>query len=203
MDILVRTSQSSSIRQSLAQTKHRMEVDDASIPGLVSLAERKEQRSVARLKRLDDHWYISLCTDDTYKQMVDTKKIQVPHPISLNAGLVESEVRPNLTDRRFRPFPITYENIKFVWAEPITFLVFIPTIPEYIDSCLSCTGGWSYLDDESCSVPEGDLDYLSRYLAFDSPNQQDILLSKVHLAKLLEAFLINRQRQQENRMKRF
>jgi len=65
-----------------------MEVDDASIPGLVSLAERKEQCSVGGLKRLDDHWYISLSMEDTYKLMVDTKKIQVPHPISLNAIII-------------------------------------------------------------------------------------------------------------------
>lgn len=75
MDILVRTSQAASICQSLAQTKEWMEVDDANIPGLVSFAERRAPRSVGRLKRLDDHWYICLCTEDTYNLMVDTKKI--------------------------------------------------------------------------------------------------------------------------------
>ncbi|RPA95738.1 hypothetical protein L873DRAFT_1697111, partial [Choiromyces venosus 120613-1] len=202
MDILVKTSQAASIRQSLAQTREWMEVDDTNIPGLVSLAERKEQRSVGRLKRLDDHWYICLCTEDTYKLMVDTKKIQVPHPISLNPGLVESESHPNPTDRRVRPFLITDKNIKFVWAEPVTFPVFVPTIPEYLDSCLSCTGGRSHLDDESCNVPESDLDYLSRYLALDSPHQQDKLLSKVYQDKLLEEYFINRQRRQKARMKK-
>ena len=58
------------------------------------------------------------------------------------------------------------------------------------------------MEDESCGVPESDLDYLSRYLALDSPHQQDILLSKVHQAKLLEDYFINRQRRQERRMKR-
>ena len=202
MDILVRTSQAASIRQSLAQTKEWIEVDDASIPGLVSFAERQEQRSVGRLKRLDDHWYICLCTEDTYKLMVDTKKIQVPHPISLNAGLVESEFHPNPTDRRVRPFLTTDKNIKFVWAEPVTFPVFIPTIPEYLDSCLSCTGGRSHMDDESCTIPECDLDYLSRYLALDLPHQQEKLLPKVHQAKLLEDYFVNRQRRQEVRMKK-
>ena len=71
-----------------------MEVDNASIPGLVSFAELKEQRSVGRLKRLDDHWYICLCTEDTYQLMADTTGIKVPHPINLNAGLVESEFEP-------------------------------------------------------------------------------------------------------------
>jgi len=75
-----------------------MEDDSASIPGLVSFAERKEQRPVRRLKRLNGHWYICLCPEDTYKLMVDTKKIQVPHPISLNAELVESEFHPHPTD---------------------------------------------------------------------------------------------------------
>ena len=102
--------------------------------------------------------------------MVDTKIIQVPHPISLNAGLVESEIHPNPTDRRVRPFRTTDKNIKFVWTEPVTFPVFIPTIPEYLDSCISCAGGRSHMDDESYAVPECDLDYLSRYLALDLPH---------------------------------
>ncbi|KAG0643604.1 hypothetical protein HOY80DRAFT_1020020 [Tuber brumale] len=202
MDILVRTSQAASIRQSLAQTREWMEVDDASVPGLASLAERREQRSIGGLKRLDDYWYICLCTEDTYQLMVDTKKIQVPHVVSLNAGLVESEFHPNPLDQRVRPFLITDKNIKFVWAEPITFPVFIPTIPEYLDSCLNCTGGRSHMDDESCDVPESDMAYLSRYLVLDSPHQRDKLLSEVHNAKLLEAYFIDRQRRQEIRMKK-
>lgn len=132
--------------------------------------------------------------------MVDTKKIQVPHPISLNAGLVESEFHPNPTDRRVRPFLTTDKNIKFVWTEPVTFPVFIPTIPEYLDSCLSCTGGQSHMDDESYAVPEWDLDYLSRYLALDLPHQQAKLFPKVHQANLLEDYFINRQRRQEVRI---
>jgi len=202
MDILARNSQAASIHQSLAQTSGWMEVDDASIPGLVSTAEREEQRSVGRFKRLDDHWYISLCTEDTYKLLVATEKIRVPHPISWNAGLVESEFHPNPTDRRVKPYLITDKTIKFVGAEPVAFPAFIPTIPQYLDSCLSCTGGRSHVDDESCIIPESDLDYLSRYLALDSPHQQNKVLSKVHQAKLLEEYFMNRRRRQESRMKK-
>jgi len=134
--------------------------------------------------------------------MVDTKKILVPHPINLNAGLVESEFHPNPTDGQVRPFLVTDKSIKFLWAEPVTFPVFVPTIPEYLDSCLSCTGGRSHADDGSCIVPESGLDYLPRYLALDSPHQQHKILSKVHQAKLLEDYFISRQRRQETRMEK-
>src|SRR5207302_1732997 len=136
MDILVRTSQAVSIRQALAQTGEWIEVDDVSIPGLVSLAERMGKRSVGRLKRFDDHWDISLCSEETYHLPVDTKKIPVPHALSLNTPLVESEFHPNPTDRRIKPYLMTDKDIKFVWVEPITFPIFIPSIPEFIDSCL-------------------------------------------------------------------
>ncbi|RPA99297.1 hypothetical protein L873DRAFT_1684138, partial [Choiromyces venosus 120613-1] len=164
INILVRTSQAASVQQSLAQTGEWMEVDDASIPALVSFVERSKQHSIRRLKRLDDHWYISLFREDNYWHMVHTKKIQVPYAISLNAGLVESDFHPNSTDRRVRPFPISEKDITFVGAEPTIFPVFIPSIPKYPNSCLNCTGGRSHVDDESCCVPESDMDYLSRYL---------------------------------------
>jgi len=76
-----------------------MEVGGAGIPGLVSLAERSKRGPVGRLKRLENHWYISLCREDICWLMVDTREIQVLHAISLNTGLVESGFHPNFIDR--------------------------------------------------------------------------------------------------------
>ncbi|RPA97816.1 hypothetical protein L873DRAFT_1836217 [Choiromyces venosus 120613-1] len=198
MDILIRTSQVASICQALAQTGEWLEVDESSIPALVTLAEREECRSVRRFKRCDDQWYISLCSEDTYRLTVDSEKIQVPHPVNFNSVLVESEFHPNptgrSTDQRSRPYLMTDKNIPFVWAAggQVSFPVFIPRIPEFLDSCLNCMGGRNYMDDDSS---------MARYLLLDLPHQQDKLLSKVKNTKWLAEFFAERQGRQERRMK--
>ncbi|RPA95971.1 hypothetical protein L873DRAFT_1696044 [Choiromyces venosus 120613-1] len=208
MDILIRTSQVASICQALAQTGEWLEVDESSIPVLVTLAGRKEYRSIRRFKRCDDQWYISLCSEDTYRLTVDSEKIQVPHPVNFNSVLVESEFHPNPTGRstywRSRPYLMTDKNIPFVWAAggQVSFPVFIPRIPEFLDSCLNCLGGRNYMDDDSCHIPHGDMSYLARYLLLDLPHQQDKLLSKVKNTKWLAEFFADRQWRQERRMKK-
>jgi len=207
MDILVRTSQAASICQALAQTGEWLEVDESSIPALVTKSERTEHRSIRRFKRVDDYWYISLCSEETYHLTVDTKKIQVLHPVNFNSVLVESEFHPNPTDRSAdhpsRPFLMTDKNIPFVWAAggQVSFPVFIPSIPEFVDSCLSCMGERDYKDKSLC-LPQGYLDYMARYLLLDSPHQQDKLLSKVMSTRLLEQFFAGRQWWQERRVER-
>lgn len=208
MDILVRTSQAASICQALAHTGEWLEVDESSIPSLVTLAERAEHRSIRRFKRCDDHWYIGLCSEDTYNLTVDTKKIQVPHPVNFNSVLVESEFHPNpkdrSTDRRSRPYLMTDKNIPFVWVAGglVSFPVFIPNIPEFIDSCLSCMGGRNSKHNKSSGIPQEDMDNLARYLLLDLPHQQDKILSKVKNTKQLAEFFTERQRRQERRMSR-
>ena len=128
----------------------------------------------------------------------------MPHPISLNAGLVESEFHPQShgsASQALSYYRRKKSNLCGA-SQSITFPVFIPTIPEYLDSCLSTTGGRSHVDDDSCLVPECDLDYLSRYLALDSPHQQDKLLSKVRQVKLLEGYFVSRRQRQDTRMKK-
>ncbi|KAG0643114.1 hypothetical protein HOY80DRAFT_947392, partial [Tuber brumale] len=206
MDILVRTSQVGSICKALAQTGEWLEVDESSIPEFPMLSELPEHRSEGRFKRHDDQWYICLCSESTYHLTVDTEKVQVPHPINFVPALMESEFHPNPTDRRAKPYPrpflITDENLKFVWGEPVTFPVFIPSIPEFFDSCLDCMGGRTYLDDDTCRIPQIDIDYLSRYLILDSLSQQDKLLSKVQNTKQLAEYFADRRRSQERRMQR-
>lgn len=208
MDILIRTSQVASICQTFAQTGEWVEVDESSITGLVTLAERDERRSIRRFKRCDDQWYISLCSENTYRLTVDSEKIQVPHPINFNSVLVQSEFHPNPGDRssdwKPRPYLMTDKDIAFVWpaSGQVSFPVFIPTIPEFLDSCLSCMGGRNYKDDESCHIPHGDVSYLARCLLLDLPHQQDKLLSKVKNTKQLAEFFTERQQRQERRMSR-
>ncbi|PUU83489.1 hypothetical protein B9Z19DRAFT_1189607 [Tuber borchii] len=53
----------------LVQTDERLEVDESKIPGLN-------------------------CDGDSYRLVVDTEKIQVPHIVNRNSALVESEFHP-------------------------------------------------------------------------------------------------------------
>ncbi|KAG0637015.1 hypothetical protein HOY80DRAFT_1138657 [Tuber brumale] len=208
MNILVRASQVGSIYQTFVQSGEWLEVEKSSIPELAMLPETAkqysgEQYSVGWFKRYDDRWYICLCSEDTYLLSVDTEKIQVPHPINFNSALVESEFHPNPKDRipldrSSLPYLITDEDVKFVWGEPITFPVFIPTIPEYLDSCLNRIREWG----STCCVPHMDMDYLARYLVLDSPLQQEKLLSKVKNTEQLAEYFTERQRRQERRLKR-
>ncbi|PUU72270.1 hypothetical protein B9Z19DRAFT_1138313 [Tuber borchii] len=203
MDILLRTSQAGSIYQALVQSGEWLEVDKSSIPELAILPESGEHDSIGWFKRYDDQWYISLCTEDTYHIVVDTEKIQVPHPINFNSVLVESEFHPNPQDeirdaRSSLPYLITDEGVKFVWGEPITFPVFIPTIPEYLDSCLNRIREWGY----TCYMARMDMDNLARYLVLDSPHQQEKVLSKVENTEQLAEYFTQRQQRQERCMKR-
>ncbi|PUU75244.1 hypothetical protein B9Z19DRAFT_1131621 [Tuber borchii] len=207
MDILIRTSQVASICQAFPQTGEWLEVDESSIPGLATLSEREECRSVQRFKRCDDQWYISLCSENTYRLTVDSEKIQVPYPINFNSALVQSEFHPNPGDRssdwKTRPYLMTDKDIAFVWpaSGQVSFPVFIPTIPEFLDSCLYCIGGRNYRDYDDCDIPHGDMSYLARYILLDLPHQQDKLLSKVKNAKWLAEFFADRQWRQERRMR--
>ncbi|RPB04597.1 hypothetical protein L873DRAFT_1927973 [Choiromyces venosus 120613-1] len=130
MDLLVRTSQVGSICQVLVKSDEWLEVNESSMPELAMLSECGEHYS-----------YICLYSEDTYCLLIDTEKVRVPHLINFNPTLVESEFHLNPTDRRVKPNLITDKNVKFVWGEPITFPVFIPSIPEFLDSCLNCIGG--------------------------------------------------------------
>jgi len=160
---------------------------------------RVEHQSVRKLKRYDDEWFICLCDEDSYCLTVDTQKIQVPHVVNYNSALVESEFHPNSLDRSVRPHLITDENIKFVGDLPLTFPVFIPTIPQFLDSCLNRIWGKGSRDDEYCALPQVDMDNLARYLVLDSPSQQDKLLSHVTNPKQLAEYFAERRRVQGKR----
>ncbi|KAG0125801.1 hypothetical protein HOY82DRAFT_130150 [Tuber indicum] len=136
VDILVRNSQLASIYHAFVRTGEWLGVDESTMPTFLMGGDLPECRSVQRLKRHDESLYISLCTEESYRISVNTKKVQVPHILTFNSASVESEFHPNASDRSVKPYLFTDEKIKFVGDPPITFPVFIPTIPEYIDSCL-------------------------------------------------------------------
>ncbi|PUU72273.1 hypothetical protein B9Z19DRAFT_1171159 [Tuber borchii] len=200
---LLRTSQAGSIYQALAQSGEWLEVDRSSVPELAILPESGEHDSIGWFKRCDDQWYTSLCTEDTYHIAVDTEKIQVPHPINFNSVLVESEFHPNPKDRILHarsslPYLITDKDVGFVWGEPITFPVFIPTIPEYLDSCLNRIREWGC----ACYIAQMDMVNLARCLVLDSPLQQEKILTKVKDTDQFAEYFTRRQRWLERGTKR-
>ncbi|KAG0137705.1 hypothetical protein HOY82DRAFT_597519 [Tuber indicum] len=138
IDVLVRTTQLISIHQAFIQTSEWLDVDESAVDELDLEFHAVEQRSVRKLKRSDDDWFLNLCDEDSCSLAVDTKKIQVPHVVNFNGVLVESESHLDSSDRSVRPYMITDGNIKFAGDQPITFPAFIPTIPQYLDSFLDC-----------------------------------------------------------------
>lgn len=151
-----------------------------------------DRRSIWQLKRHDDQWYISLCIEKFYCLTVDTKKIQVPHVAGCGRVLAESEFHPaqGPEDKGFLTVlrVLGDENVKFVRGEPVTFPVFIPTIPQFLDACMDCIRDYTFMDDGSCRTPQADMDELFYFLALFCPHQQDKLLAKVENNKQLAAY---------------
>jgi len=202
----VRASQAAFIYQALVRTGEWLEVDESMMLGSGIRGDRVEHCSVRELKWRYDKWYLRLCHEDSYHITVDTEKIQVPHVINWNSALVESEFHPNAPDRsagpRTPPFLLTDENIKFTPDQAITFPVFIPTIPQFIDSCLYFVVGSMDKPHRRPTPPYTDLSYMEQYLVLDSPHQQDKLLAKVKNREGLVEYFAHRQRFKEGRMKR-
>jgi len=198
----VRTTQLASIYRAFVQTGEWLEADESCVPEVDLEFHHVDHRSVRKLKRYDDEWFVSLCDEGSYNITVDTHKIRVPHVVNYNSVLVESQFHPNSLDRSVKPYLITDENIKFVGDLPLTFPIFIPTVPQFLDSCLNCIRGRRSRDDTSCALPQMDMDNLFRYLVLDSPSQQDKLLSSVTNLEQLAEYFTERRLLQAKRVKR-
>ena len=198
----MRTTQLASIYRAFVLTGEWLEVDESCVPEIDLEFHHVDHRSVRKLKRYDDEWFVSLCDEGSYNITVDTHKIRVPHVVNYNSVLVESQFHPNSSDRSVKPYLITDENIKFVGDLPLTFPVFIPTVPQFLDSCLNCILGRRSNDDRSCALPQMDMDNLFRYLVLDSPSQQDKLLSSVTNSKQLAEYFTERRLLQAKRVKK-
>ncbi|KAG0633815.1 hypothetical protein HOY80DRAFT_1005673 [Tuber brumale] len=217
VDILVRNSQLTSIYHAFVQTGEWLGVDEPTIQEFHMGGDRPEYRSVQRLKRYNESWYINLCTEESYRISVDTKKVHVPHVLAYNSALVEAEFHPNASDRSVKPYLLTDEKIKFVGDPPVTFPVFIPTIPEYIDSCLDIIHDREYVKHKAHLLPQMDIGYVehtlraqphmdmdlfARYLVLSLPHQQDKLLAIIKNRKQLAEYFAEGERRQERRLKR-
>ncbi|KAG0130084.1 hypothetical protein HOY82DRAFT_609977 [Tuber indicum] len=119
-----------------------------------------------------------------------------------HAVLLESEFHPYSSDRSVRPYLIMDGNIKFAGDQPITFPIFIPTIPQFLDSFLDCIGDGRSSDNGSCALPQIDIYNLARYLVLDSPSQQARLLAKVTNSEGLTQYFEKQRPNQERGMKR-
>ena len=84
----------------------------------------------------------------------------------------------------------------------VTFPVFIPTIPQFLNSYLDFIAGRLNTLRESCVLPQIEVDYLARYLVLGLLHWQDKLLAKVNDRERLVEYFTDRQRRQEGRVKR-
>ncbi|KAF8245540.1 hypothetical protein K440DRAFT_662723 [Wilcoxina mikolae CBS 423.85] len=195
-DILVRTSQATSIYQALIRSGEWLEVDDFVTGGEL------QRPVVQRLRRYDRDRYINLCNEDSYHLKVDTEKIQVPHIFTYNAVLMESQFHPDASHRTCGPRLIADKNIRFVPEDEqmLTIQIFIPTIPQFLDSCFDRIQDEKESGNESFFEPEIDIDNFVRYLLIDLPQQHDKLLAQVNNRKNLAAYLELKRERQKKRL---
>ncbi|KAG0137709.1 hypothetical protein HOY82DRAFT_535392 [Tuber indicum] len=179
IDILVRTTQLVSVHQAIIQACERLVVDESGMDDLHLDFQAVEYRSVRTFPRSDGEWFLSIRGEGSCRLAVDTRKIQVPHVLSCDRVLVESEFHPDSSDRSVMPYLITDDNTRFAGYQPITFPLFKPTIPQFLDSCRDCIGDGRSSDHGSCALPQIDKDNLARYLVLESPSQQAKPLAKV------------------------
>ena len=108
---------------------------------------------------------------------------------------MESEFHPaqGLADEGFLSMlrVLGDENIKLVRGELVTFPLFIPTIPQFLDACVNCMPSYTFVNVRSGRIPLTDMDDLSEFLALDCFHQQDKLLAKVIMAGSWQHILPN------------
>ncbi|KAG0130079.1 hypothetical protein HOY82DRAFT_609973 [Tuber indicum] len=192
IDILVPTIQLVSIHQAFIQTFERLAVDESGMDDLHLDFHAVEYRSVRTFPRSDGEWFLIFRGEGSWRLAVDTRKVQAPHVLSCDRVLVESEFHPNCSDRSVMPYLITDDNTKFAGDQPITFPVFTPTIPQFLDSCRDCIGDGRSSDGGSCALRQFDMDNLARYLVLESPSQQAKLLAKVANSERLTQYFEKR-----------
>ncbi|KAG0138276.1 hypothetical protein HOY82DRAFT_596508 [Tuber indicum] len=199
--ILVQETQLVSIHQALIQTGEWLEVDESGTDELDLEFHAVEHRSVRKIKRSHNDHVLSLCDVDPWSLAVHTKKIQVPHVVNCNSVLAGSEFHLNSPNRSVRPYLLTDSNIKSAEDKPITFPVFIPTIPQFLDSGLNFIRDGRSSDDGSCALPQIDMDNLGWHLVLDSPSEQDRFPAKVKNSEELTQYFERGWKKQERGMK--
>jgi hypothetical protein len=150
---------------------------------------------VPRLERIGEQFYINLWPENIFGLAVDGDLCEVPHICAWNAVLIESTFYPfpdrNTAFPRLLCDSSTGPGTRFTPKNPDQSPppirphrtpVYIPTIPRYIDACLSRHPLLAHLPDAPRFLGESALDisYLIRYLFLEHGAQREKLLPKLH-----------------------
>jgi len=150
---------------------------------------------VPRLERIGEQFYINLWPENLFGLAVDGDLCEVPHICAWNAVLIEPTFYPfpdrNTAFPRLLCDSDTGPGTRFTPKNPDQSPppirshrtpVYIPTIPRYIDACLSRHPLLAHLPDAPRFLGESSLDisYLIRYLFLEHDAQREKLLSKLH-----------------------
>jgi hypothetical protein len=142
---------------------------------------------VPRLERVDEQLYINLYPENVFGLAVDGDLCEVPHIYAWNPVLVESSFHPS-SDRTisYPPGLLSDTGIRFIPTNPDQSPppirphrtpVYIPTIPRYIDACLSRHPRLCLPDaPRFAGNANMDISYLIRYLFLEIDAQRAKLL---------------------------
>jgi hypothetical protein len=150
---------------------------------------------VPRLERIGEQFYFNLWPENLLGLAVDGDLCEVPHICAWNPVLIESTFYPfpnrNTTFPQLLCDSGTGPGTRFTPKNPDQSPhpirphrtpVYIPTIPRYIDACLSRHPLVAYLADAPRFLGESGLDisYLIRYLLLERDAQREKLLLELH-----------------------
>ena len=157
--------------------------------------EKVHTAEVPWLERIGEQFYINLWPENIFGLAVDGDLCEVPHICAWNAVLIESMFYPfpdhNTAFPRLLCDSGTGPGTRFTPKNPDQSPppicphrtpVYIPTIPRYIDACLSRHLLLALLPDAPWFLGESDLDisYLIWYLFLEHGAQWEKLLLKLH-----------------------
>ena len=181
----MRDGQHHSVVQCLLASGCWAQVD---IPSGYHHIEAVRKAEVPRLERVNEQFYINLYPESLFGLLVDGDLCEVPHICAWNPVLVESSFHhpfPDhnhtrlalLSDTGTRFTPLNSDQSPHP-IRPHRTPVYIPTIPRYIDACLSRHPRLHHLPDAPRLAGNAgmDISYLVRYLFLESDSQRAKLL---------------------------
>ena len=187
--MLVRDGQHSSIVKCLLEAPGCWKRVD--IPKSDFSIEEIRIAEVPRLERIGEDFYINLWPEHLLGLAVDGDLIEVPHICAWNPVLIESTFYP-FPNRTTTTFPrlLCDSDTRFTPKNPDQSPppirphrtpVYIPTIPRYIDACLSRHPLLAHLPDAPPFVGQSALEisYFIQYLFLERDAQREKLLPKL------------------------
>ena len=161
-----------------------MQVD---IPSGYRRIEAIRKAEVPRLERVNEQFYINLYPENLFGLAVDGDLCELPHICAWSPVLVETSFHP-FSDRNYtRPALLSDPGTRFTPPNPDQSPppilphrapAYIPTIPRYIDACLSSHPRLCHLSDAPRLTGNGgmNISYFIRYLFLESDTQRAKLL---------------------------